>query len=413
MSTDSAAAPAGVADAPRRGARPAFVAMMAFVYAVVAFSIDAMLPALPQIAAEMVPQDVNRAQLVLTAFMLGMGGGMLFSGPISDAVGRKRTIAGGIAIYVAGAALAITANSLEVLLLARVLQGIGASGPRIAVLAMIRDVFQGREMARVMSFVNMLFLMVPAIAPFAGQMIMHVTGWRGIFGACILFAVAAVLWIGLGQRETLPPARRVPLQWRRLLTGAREALSNRQVQICTVTIALGFGQMFALLSSAPQLFAETYGRGAQFAAWFAILAVLAAGGTMINARLVMRVGMRRMASTAYAVQVVLAGLFLVLLLSDALPQALRFPAFFLWAISIFIMAGVTFGNLNAMALQGMGHIAGLTASLVSAFSTVGAMLVAAPVGQLYNGTAVPVATAAMLCSGLAWLLMRGLPRSAG
>ena len=397
---------------PAHKASPAFVAMLAFVFAVVAFSIDAMLPSLPQIAAELVPQDVNRAQLVLTAFMIGLGAGTFFAGPISDAVGRKPTIAGGFAIYIAGALLAMNAQSIETLLAARMLQGLGAAGPRISILALIRDLHQGREMARIMSFVNMLFMLIPAVAPSIGQLIVHVAGWRGIFGAYVLFAVIAVLWVGLAQPETLPPARRRPLQWASLSAAAREALSNRDVQLCTLVIGLGFGQMFALLSSAQQLVGEAYAQGERFPLWFALIALLSLAGTITNARLVLRLGMRRMASAAYAAQVVIAAVMLVLLLTDALPAGLRFPAFFLWALSLFTMAGVTFGNLNAIALHAMGHIAGMTASLVSALSTMLAMMIAAPVGQLYNGTAVPVVTAALACSGLAWLLMRGLSEGA-
>lgn len=395
--------------APRRTlSMPEFISVLAFVMAVVAFSIDAMLPALPQIAAELVPSDVNRAQLVLTAFMLGLGGGMLFTGPISDAIGRKATILGGFAIYIAGAVAAMLSNSIETLLLARLVQGIGAAGPRIAVLALVRDLLQGREMARVMSLVNLLFLLVPAVAPSVGQAIIAVSGWRGVFAAYIAFAIAAGLWIGLRQPETLPPEKRRPLRLGPLWAAAREALSDRDVIICTITIALGFGQMFAMLSSAQQLFVETYGLGAQFPLWFAGMALLSGIGTVFNVRLVVRLGMRRIASTAYAVQAVLAAIMLVLVSFDLIPEALKFPVFYAWAVSLFTMAGVTFGNLNAIAMNRMGHIAGMTASLVSALSTMGAMLIGAPVGLLYDGTAVPVIAAAVICSGAAYLLMRRL-----
>ncbi|AXC50326.1 MFS transporter [Paracoccus suum] len=394
---------------PRRAlSMPEFVAVLAFTFAVVAFSIDAMLPALPQIAAEMVPGDVNRAQLVLTAFMIGLGGGTLFTGPISDAIGRKPTIIGGFVIYLIGAVAAMLANSIEALLIARVIQGIGASGPRIAVLALVRDLLQGREMARVMSLVNMLFILVPAIAPSIGQAIIAIAGWRGVFGAFIVFALLASSWIGLRQPETLPAERRRPLHLRTLAAAVREALSDRDVVICTATIALGFGQMFALLSSAQQLFGEAYARGDQFPLWFAAMALLSACGTILNARLVVRLGMRRIASTAYAAQAIFACIMLILVTTGAIPEPWRFAAFFVWAVSLFTMAGVTFGNLNAIALHRMGHIAGMVASLVAALSTVGAMLIAAPVGQLYNGTPVPVIAAAAVCSAVAWLLMRRL-----
>lgn len=399
--------------APPRLPLPEFIALMAFLFATVAFSIDSMLPSLPQIAAELTPADVNRAQLILTAFMAGMGVGTLLAGPVSDAIGRKPAMTLGFVIYGAAAVLAAFAQSLETLLLARFVQGLGASGPRIVGIAMIRDLHAGREMARIQSFVHMLFILVPAIAPSLGQAIVAAAGWRGIFAAFVAFAATGALWLNLRQPETLPVARRIPLRPASLAAAAREVLGDRDVLICTATIALGFGQMFALLSSAQQLFGETYGRGAHFPLWFAAMALLSAIGIVINARLVMRRGMRRMASDAYALLVLSSAAMLALLLGGLPPAPLGFPVFFLWAVGVFMMAGVTFGNLNGLALLRMGHVAGMAASLVSAASTLLAITIAAPIGLLYDGTAVSVVAATLVCSTAAWGLMRLLDRDRG
>ncbi|MTH33203.1 MFS transporter [Paracoccus limosus] len=385
---------------------PEFIAMLALTFASIAFSIDSMLPALPDIARELTPEDVNRAQLVLTAFVAGLGAGLFVAGPLSDAFGRKPIIVLGFAVYAIGAVAAVFAPSLEMLLAARVLQGIGAAGPRIVSLALVRDLYQGREMARITSFVMMIFILVPAVAPSLGAGIIHLAGWRGVFGAFVVLAVIGSLWLSLRQAETLPPARRRPLQMGSLLAGAREVLGHSQVRLVTVVMTLGFGQMFALLSSAQQLFSQTYGKGESFPLWFAAMALLSGTGTVLNARYVVRLGMRRIVAAAYAMQVVVAAVVLALLMGGLLPQALAFPVFFFWAVSVFFMAGITFGNLNAMALQHMGHLAGMAASVVAAVSTLGAVLIAAPVGQLYNGTAVPMVLATLLCSALALWLMR-------
>ncbi|AYF01831.1 multidrug effflux MFS transporter [Paracoccus yeei] len=385
---------------------PEFIAMMALVFAVIAFSIDSMLPALPQIAQTLTPENVNRAQLVLTAFMAGMGVGLFVAGPLSDTFGRKPVITLGFAIYALASIAAVFAQSLEMLLVARFVQGLGAAGPRIVSLALVRDLYQGREMARITSFVMMIFILVPAVAPSVGAVVIHLVGWRGVFGSFVLLALVGSLWVNLRQPETLPPARRRPMNLASLIASAREVLGHRQVQLVTVIMTLGFGQMFALLSSAQQLFAETYGKGDQFPLWFAGMALLAGTGTVLNARYVVRLGMRRIVKSAYAMQVVVSGTMLVLVWGDLLPEPLRFPAFFFWAVSVFFMAGVTFGNLNAMALQHMGHVAGMAASVVAAVSTIGAVLIAAPVGQLYDGTALPMVLATLACSGLALLLMR-------
>ncbi|WP_408592319.1 multidrug effflux MFS transporter [Paracoccus marcusii] len=387
---------------------PEFIAMLAFLFATIAFSIDAMLPALPDIAADLTPDNVNRAQLILTTFVAGMGLGTLFAGPLSDALGRKRTITIGFGIYIAATIAAIYADSLELLLVARFVQGLGAAGPRIVGLALVRDLYEGREMARISSFVMMIFIMIPAVAPTLGAGIIAISDWHGVFLAFIAFAVIGALWLNIRQAETLPPAARRPLRIGTLYAAAREVLSDRQVMLATLILTLGFGQMFGLLSSAQQLFGETYGKGENFHLWFAAMALLSGSGTVLNATFVMRFGMRRIAKWAYVMQTIVSGLALTLILSGVLPQGLEFPVFFFWAVSVFFMAGVTFGNLNALALQRMGHIAGMAASIVAAISTLAAVLIAAPVGLLYNGTAIPAITATLICSGLAWALMRQL-----
>ncbi|MFC3061431.1 multidrug effflux MFS transporter [Paenirhodobacter populi] len=383
---------------------PEFVALLAFMMALVAFSIDAMLPSLPVIARELSPQDVNRAQLVLTIFMMGMGLGTFFAGPVSDAIGRKSTLAGGLAIYVVGALLAVWSKSLEMLLLARFIQGIGASAGRIVSMALIRDLYAGSDMAKITSFVMMFFILIPAIAPTIGGLLALQFGWRGVFGAFVVFGIVLVSWMGLRQPETLPDARRRPLIPAQLLAGAREVLSNRDVVLYTLVIALGFGQMFALLSSAPQLFAA-FGVTDTFPYWFGFGAILAGSASAFNARFVMRLGMHRISRAAYLMQMVVSAGMLALLLLGHIVGPGWFWLIFLWNVSVFFMAGVTFGNLNAMAMQKMGHLAGMAASVIAAISTIGAVVIAAPVGLMFRGTPMPLVVAALICSTIAWWIL--------
>ncbi|MFB2593348.1 MFS transporter [Paracoccus sp. p4-l81] len=389
----------------RRLPLPEFVALLAMLFATIAFSIDAMLPALPVIAGELSPDAVNRAQLVVTAFMAGLGLGTLISGPLSDAFGRKRIINIGFLVYMIAALAAIYANSLTLLLAARFAQGLGAAGPRIAGQAMVRDLYEGREMARISSFVMMVFILVPALAPSLGAVIIGLAGWRAVFAAFVVFALIGAVWMNLRQPETLPVAARRPFRATTLWAGTREVLGDRQVVIITAVLSLGFGQMMALLSSAQQLF-DSFGRGAAFPLWFAGLALLSSMGTVLNARLVMRLGMRAMARGAYLMQIVVAGIYLVTLIAGPLPAPFDFALFFIWAVSLFAMAGITFGNLNALALQRMGHIAGMTASIMAAVSTLAAVAIAVPVGLAFDGTPAPAVLAALICSALAAALMR-------
>lgn len=387
----------------RRLPLPEFTAMLAMLFATIAFSIDAMLPALPAIAAELSADAPNRAQLILSAFVMGMGVGTLFAGPLSDAFGRKPVIGGGLALYVAGAVLAHFAPDLKLLLLARMLQGLGAAGPRIAGVALSRDLYEGREMARVMSFVMMVFMVVPALAPLIGTAIIAAAGWRAVFLAFILFGAVAFTWMWFRQDETLAPPERRPLTGSLILGGLREVLADRDVRLYTAVMTLGFGQMMGLLSSIQQIFDITFDRAAQFPYWFALIAAFSATASFVNSRLVMRVGMRRLAAMAYLAQAVLSAVALLLFAGGT--RLNGFAEFFVWATSVFFIAGFTFGNLNALAMQRMGHLAGMATSVISAISTVLAVAIAAPVGLAFDGTPVPAMAAALLCSGAAFLLM--------
>ncbi len=188
--------------------------------------------------------------------------------------------------------------------------------------------------------------------------------------------------------------------------GLREVAANRLVVIYVVVLTLGFGQLFALISTIQPTYDVTFGRAASFPFWFMASAGIAATGTMVNAALVMRVGMRRLALLAYLLQTLFAAAYALILWLDLLPHAAGFPLFFVWSTLVFFMNGLTFGNLNALALQPLGHIAGLAASLVAAFSTVGSAAISLPISLNFDGTPVPLVVGACICSALAWHLMR-------
>lgn len=392
--------------AVRRLSRVEFTALMAMLYATIAFSIDAMLPSLPSIAAELSPDAPNRAQLILSVFVLGMGLGTLFVGPISDAFGRKRVIGAGLVLYVIAAIVAHYADSLTFLLAARFVQGVGASAPRVVGQAVTRDLYQGREMARVMSFIMMVFMIVPAMAPMLGQWIIHIAGWRGIFLAYILFGVVALVWMGTRQSETLAPDRRRPLEPPLIMSGLREVLGSPEVRLYTLVMGLGFGQMLGLLSSVQQIYDQTYGMASQFPYWFALTAAISAMASVVNSRFVMRIGMRHMAVRAYFGQAVISVAMVAIFVLARPSGWAGFGLFYLWATSIFFIAGLTFGNLNALALQKMGHLAGMATSVIASLSTVLAAAIAAVIGLLFDGTPVPAMMGAAICSVLASLLMR-------
>jgi DHA1 family bicyclomycin/chloramphenicol resistance-like MFS transporter len=392
---------------PDRLGQTEFVALMAVLFAIIAFSIDSMLPALPGIAAELSPDAPNRAQLIISAFVAGIGVGIFFAGPISDAVGRKPTVLGGLVLYIAGAVLATQAPTLETLLAARFLQGLGAAAPRVVTIALVRDLYEGRAMARIMSFVMMVFVMIPSVAPAMGTVIIAGFGWRGIFGAFVAFGLVGGLWLHLRQAETLPPARRRPLRLGPIRAAVAEVAGHRMVRLYIAAMTLGYAQLFALLVSIQPVMTQVFGLSdAAFPLWFMAIGVLSAGGTVINATLVMRLGMRRLAMAAFGGMVAVAVLTGVPVLTGWAQGDVAFALFLIFATAVFFIAGLTFGNLNALALQPMGHIAGLASSVTGAASTLLSVVIAAPVGLAYDGTIGPLVLCTVVCSALCWALLR-------
>ena len=389
---------------------PEFVAVIAMLFATIAFSIDAMLPALPEIAQELSPDAPNRAQLILTAFVLGMGLGTFIAGPLSDTFGRKPVILVASVLYCAAALVAAIAPSLETVLLARLVQGIGAAGPRVVSLALVRDLYSGRQMARVVSFAMMVFSLVPAVAPLLGSVIIAGFGWRAIFLAFVGFGIVSVGWLWLRQPETLPRPARRPLNARALWAALREVLTHRTVMLAVAVQTLCFATLFGTLSSTQPIFDVTFARGTEFPLWFALIAVLSGSASLVNAALVVRLGMRRMVMVTLVAQIVVSSAFVLFWLAHPVADGLAFAAYIGWTVGVFFMAGLTLGNLNAIALEPMGHIAGMAASATGAIATVVSVPIAVPIGLMFNGTPLPLAlSVAGLCVA-AVLVLRRLPR---
>ena len=391
---------------PKRLSQPEFIVLMAMHFAMVAFSVDTMLPALTEIGQSLTPHAPNRAQYIITAFVLGMGLGTLVMGPLSDHFGRKPVILVSAAIYVLGALLAWRAETLELIIAARVLQGLGAAGPRTVGLAMVRDLYAGREMARIMSFMMLVFSLVPAMAPLVGALIIDIWSWRAIYLAFVGFALITATWLGLRQVETLPRGARRPLSAGRISAGIREVLGNRVVMVTVAVQSLSIGMLFAVLVSTQPIFDLHFDRGEAFPRWFPIIALIAATASILNARLVVRLGMRKMVFTALAAQVVLSGTMALVTGLGLWPDGLYFAGYITWTTSIFFMTGMTLGNLNALALEPMGHIAGLAASLISSISTVAGVLLAAPIGLAFDGTPLPLAISVFSFAVVAAVLMQ-------
>lgn len=389
--------------------RVEFVALCAMMFATIAFSIDAMLPALPEIGAELSPDNLNNAQLILTSFVLGMGIGTFFTGPLSDTFGRKPVIIGGALVYCLCAFVGWASQSLEVILAARLFQGIGAAGPRVVTLAIIRDLFSGREMARLMSFVMLVFTLVPAIAPLLGSFFIAIAGWRAIFLAFIGFSLISILWLGFRLPEPLARENRRPFQFRVLWGAIFEMWAIPVVRVSILVQTLCFAMLFTMLTSVQQIYDIAFERGDEFPFWFGAVAIVAGSASLLNAALVIRLGMRFLVTVTLGVQILLTGTMLGLCF--VLPNGpLLFAVFVIWQTSVFFQAGMTLGNLNAMAMEPLGHMAGTAASVMGAIATVFGAGLAVPVGLAFNGTPVPLALGIGVEAALGFGLMLWMKR---
>lgn len=386
-----------------------FIALMAMILAITAFSIDAMLPALPEIADDLSPDAPNRVQLIVTSFVLGMGLGTFFTGPLSDSIGRRKVVIGGVGLFVIGTSLAWVSTSLEMMLLGRLIMGIGAAGPRVAAVAMTRDLYDGRDMARIMSFTMLVFSLAPALAPTIGHYIILATGWRSIFMAFGVFAILPTLWLYLRQPESLNPANRRPVRIESMIAATKEMFGHQTARLSIFVQTLTFGMLFTVLSTTQQVFDITFDQGEHFHLWFALIAVVASTGSLLNARLVGALGMRAMVKGMYIAQIILTATMIIVASFDA-PYALAFGTYLIWVIGNFFQVGLTIGNLNALAMEEMGHIAGLAASVIAAVSTAGAVMLAAPAAMTFNGTPLPMGIATFVMSCIALYLTTQIKR---
>ena len=365
-----------------------FVGLMATLTALVAMSIDMVLPALPAIGATLGVARANDNQLIVSLLFLGFGLGQLFYGPLSDSTGRKPAAYVGLVLYTIGSVMALAARTFPLMLAGRFLQGLGVAGPRTITLALVRDRFEGREMARVMSLIMAVFILVPIVAPALGQAILGAAGWRAIFGVYLAMGLIASVWFGLRQEETLPAGDRMPFSLRRMAAAARDVVTTRSTVGYTLGAGLVFGAFLGYLTSAQQILQQEYELGARFPFYFAILAISIGGASLVNARFVVRYGMQTLSNWS------LRGICVVSVIFTAIANVLSgHPP--LWMLMTYLIVsffgiGLLFGNLNALAMQPLKHIAGTGAAIVGSTSMLISLALGTWIGQSYNGTILPL-----------------------
>jgi DHA1 family bicyclomycin/chloramphenicol resistance-like MFS transporter len=378
-----------------------FVAFIAAVMATNALAIDAMLPALPAIADSFGLPSVLQAQWVVTAYLLGFGAAQIVYGTLADRYGRKPILLFGLAVFIVASVGTALAPSFALMISARVLQGAGAAATRVLAVSIVRDCYSGRRMAQVMSLSFIVFLAVPVLAPSIGQLIILVAPWRWIFGVLTIFSCLVMLWTVGRLPETLHPEDRAPISLRGILRAFHTVLSNRTAMGYMLAMTTVIGGLFGFINSAQQIFAEAFTVPHLFTTIFAGIAMSMALASLVNARLVGRIGTRRISHVALLGYIGLALLHLIVTVAGAET---------VWTFAI-LQAGMMFcfglvaPNFNAMAMEPVGHIAGTASSIMGFVSTVGGALLGFWLGQRFDGTTLPLAQGVVVLGLVALVLV--------
>jgi len=381
-----------------------FIVLLALTISLVALAIDSMLPALSEIATDLGVTNPNDRQMVITVLFAGFGIAQILYGPISDSVGRKPAIYAGFVVFIAGSILSILSQDFTTMLIGRFLQGFGAAGPRTVTVAMVRDRYEGRAMARIMSLVTSVFILVPVLAPSIGQGILLVAHWRAIFWMLLVLGIITALWFALRLDETLTRERRRELSLMRILRAVVETFRTRVALGYMTATGLVFGAFIGYLASAQQIFQEMFGMGKLFPICFGTLAITFGAASLTNAKLVMRYGMRKLSHRALIGHTILSLVFVVIAIYlDGKPPFLLFMAYMMGA---FFLIGLLFGNFNAMAMAPLGHIAGVGAAVIGMMTTFISVGCGAVIGHAYQGTILPLAIGFAVLGVLSLLVTR-------
>lgn len=387
---------------PRAPRELEFILLVALSTSLVAMSIDSMLPALGDMATELGARAPNDRQLILTAFFAGLTVGQPFYGILSDSTGRKPAMIAGTLLFIIGGLMCAWTQSFGLLLLGRTLQGFGAAGPRVVAVAIVRDVHAGAAMARVMSFVSSVFILVPILAPSFGQGVLLIASWRAIFWALVVIATFNLLWFAVRQPETLIGSKRSRFSPGPIFQAAAFTFRSRVTVGYMLASGFIFGSFLNYLSTAQQIFQEQYDLGRWFPLLFGALAAGIGVASLVNAKLVLRFGPRALCRWAATTVAGVSFVFLAYAWSQGGHPPIT--AFMAYMLLCFFGNGVLFGNYSARAMEPMGHVAGVAAAIIGSGSSLLALVVSTPFGRAYDGTVIPLVFAFALLSAAALLV---------
>jgi DHA1 family bicyclomycin/chloramphenicol resistance-like MFS transporter len=387
-----------------------FIALIAFLSALNAIAIDVMLPAFGAVReAFSLQPDATEVSLIVTAYLAGMGLGQYVYGPIADAYGRKPVLYVGVLLYLLGATGAILSPSLEAMIVFRFLWGIGAAGPRVVSIAIVRDRYSGDDMARVLAIVMAVFMIIPAIAPSIGQAALALGSWRYPFVFSAGFALLLGVW-SIRLRETLPPGDRMPLNTRTTVAATREVFRHRRTTGMMIALTFAMGAFFPYLGSGQLIYEQIYDRADQYAYWFGLAAVVMAIGSVTNSRLVKRIGTEAMLTRTLMSYVITAAVFVAV--AFATQGTPPFPVFYILTTMLIVGHVVNGALLNSLAMEDVGHVAGTAAAVIGTVTTVGGSLLGSLVDRAIADSVEPFSLG-FLVFGLAMVAAVVSARRAG
>lgn len=374
---------------------------MALYGALMAMAIDTILPALLTIGKDLNVTNENDAQYIIGMLFIGFTFGQIIYGPVSDSFGRRGTIYVGLIILIIGDILSIIAQDFSLMLLGRFLQGFGAAGPRITSMAVTRDLYRGREMARVMSFIMTIFIIIPVIAPSIGQLILVVANWRTIFEIFLICAVIAFLWTYFRLPETLKEKDVRPFNLKTIWKDFCKVAGNKITLGYTICAGMIFGALIGYLNSANQIFGDYFHAGKSFAFYFALSALSIGVASIVNSMIVRRFGMKLICHYAMIITIVMSAIYVPLSMQEYLPLW----QFMIYMIVTFFCMGLMFGNLNALAMEPMEHYAGIAAAFVGSFSSGISAILGGWIGQSYNHSLSPMFIGFLILSSVSFALL--------
>ena len=375
---------------------------MASLMALVALSIDALLPAISEINKELQITNPTNSQLFITMIFLGLGFGQLISGPLSDGLGRKPIIYSGFIVFVCASLICVFATNLEMMILGRFLQGVGLSAPRTVSIAMVRDRFSGNYMAKIMSFIVVIFILVPVIAPALGKLMLDLYGWKSIFYSQLLFGFITMIWVWKRQPETLNIANRKKIKFSLFIEGVQEFTKHKTAIIFTLFSGFITGSFMVYLSASQQIFEEQYHLKNEFPLIFAGLAISIGFATFLNGKLVIKHGMFKLVSISTISFTLIPIIYIFLFSGESNPNITVLILFF--GLQFFSI-GFLFGNTRALAMEPIGHIAGIGAAINGFTSTIMAVPIATCIGAYITNTALPLFVGFFICGIISLLLI--------